>query len=294
MTMDRYRIDRETLLPWVEVAQSSRMMRDTLSGIGDPLAGSNFELANAMYPFEPTSVWCRGYLDAALEHLELWADHVAPMVFAEGAVVIQRGRPAQTLSRAAVEAAAQAVWIMDADNARECARRHLSLVLHDLDEEAKAAQGAEQHRVLLAREELLAWLAPAITEKEIGGFLGYMQLVKRASAIVAKKGSKEGGLDKPDEVERLWRTSAGSAHGKRWPSLKHRIVLHSGDGNDTSAPGVYVPDPVAITRILKLADAVVTYGVVRFADYSGFTPQLASILAAANQRLADRIPRIDG
>lgn len=33
-----------------------------------------------------------------------------------------------------------------------------------------------------------------------------------------------------------------------------------------------VPDPTAITKILKLADAVLTYGVLRFADYSGYQP----------------------
>ena len=291
--MDRYLIDRETLQPWVEVAHSARMMRYVLSAVGVPLAGSNFERADALYPFEPTSAWCRSFLDAALEHLELWADHVAPFSFAEDAEVIQRGRPAQTLSRAAVEAAAQAVWIMDADNAAECTRRHLSLVLHDLDEESKAADGAEKDRVLATRAELLARLASAITEEEIGGFPGYMQMVKRASAIVARKGSKEGGLDDTEEVERLWRTSAGSAHGKRWPSFRHQVVVSvQGDveGRDT---GLLVPDPRAITKVLKLADAIVTYGVLRFADYSGFAPQLAAMLAEASRRLGAKIPRRD-
>jgi hypothetical protein len=45
--------------------------------------------------------------------------------------------------------------------------------------------------------------------------------------------------------------------------------------------------------ILQLADAIVTYGVLRFADYAGCAPQLNDMIAAAAQRLAAVIPRLD-
>jgi hypothetical protein len=287
----RVEVDRETLLPWVEVAHSSRVTQDVLGQVGEPLEGSHFDRINEMYPFERSSDWCRGYLSAALEHMELWAEHVAPLRFAEDAVVVHRFRPVQTLSRAAVEAASQAVWLMDGNSARECARRHLCLILHDLDEQRKAAVGVARGRIAEARATLLERLESAVSEEEIGRFAGYMETVKRASAVVAAKGSKDGGIGDPAEVERLWRASAGSAHGKRWPSVELQIVLPKAE----IGPGHYatelIPDPDAITRILKLADAVSTYGVLRFADYSGYAPQLGSMLTGANERLSRLIPR---
>ena len=93
------------------------------------------------------------------------------------------------------------------------------------------------------------------------------------------------------EVERLWRASAGSADGKRWPSVELQIVLPKAEIGPRRYATELIPDPDAITRILKLADAVLTYGVLRFADYSGYAPQLGSMLTGANEGLSRLIPR---
>jgi hypothetical protein len=146
--------------------------------------------------------------------------------------------------------------------------------------------------VSTARQELLDSLSLDVSD--IGRFPGYLKTVKRAAAIAAAKGTSERSLADPDEVERLWRTSAGSAHGKRWPSQELRIVLSAVQGTSGQSGAVEVPDPAAITRILKLADSVVTYGILRFADYCGYEPRLSSMLAGAQDRLSKVIPRTAG
>jgi hypothetical protein len=291
--MEKVLIERATVLPWVEVAQSSRLMSDVLSQVGDARAGSNFAQVHRLFPFELASEWCRGYLLAALEHMDMWANHVAPLKFSPDAEVISGFRPAQTLSRAAVEAASQAVWVMDGDSPQECARRHLQLVLHDLEEQRKAATADQREQLAQRRSFLLEVLQGAITEAEIGQFAGYMSTVKAASAIVAAKGDREGGLGDSAEVERLWRASAGSAHGKRWPAFELQVEVSRETMTTGHVGTMRVPDPAAITKILKLADAVLAYGVLRFADYCGYAADLGSMLAGAGHRLRAVIPRIE-
>ena len=291
--MEKVPIDRETSMPWVEVAHSARLMADVLRQVGEARAGSNFDQMTTFYPFERPFDWCKGYLSAALEHMEMWANYAAPLRFMPDAEVVHRLRPVQTLSRAAIESAAQAVWVMDGANARECARRHLALVLHDLDEQAKAAEGERKQDAREARRVLLSRLEGAIDEQGIGKFPGYMNIVKLASGVVAAKGSTEGGLGDSSEVERLWRASAGSSHGKRWPSVELQTTVRAqGQGGANAA--VRVPDPAATTKILKLADAVLTYGVLRFADFAGYFPDLDGIVTGAMGRLASAIPRLEG
>lgn len=291
--MERYRIDRETSMPWVEVAHSARIMRDVLDAIGSPLRGSAFAQVDAHYQWEAASDWARDYLSAGIEHLEFWADATAPLKFHPDAVVLHKLRPVQAIARAAVESASQAVWMMDAKDARSTALRHLCLILDDLEEERKALPLKEKERMHAAREQLLARIVNTTSEEEIGRFRGYMDVVKEASAAAARNGSKTGGISDPVEVERLWRTSAGTAHGKRWPLVALQISVAAGDSAGGRAQGATMPDPQAITKILKLADAVVTYGVVRFATHSGYESQLGQILHEATARLLAVIPRID-
>ncbi|TFB96268.1 MULTISPECIES: hypothetical protein [unclassified Cryobacterium] len=192
--MERYKIDRVTSMPWVEVAHSARIMRDVLDSVGAPLPGSAFAQVDRLYPWEPASEWARDYLSAGLEHLEFWADATAPMKFHPDAIVVHRLRPVQALARAAVESASQSVWMMDATDARSTALRHLNLVLDDINEERKALPLEEKQRMTDRRAQLLARVANGTNEKEIGQFKGYMDVVKKASAAAAKHGNKQGGI----------------------------------------------------------------------------------------------------
>lgn len=292
MVVKRIKIPRETIEPWVAVAQSSRLLEDILSQIGEPRQGSNFERINALYPYERSSDWCREFLSAGIEHMLLWANHVAPLSFHPDTEVTHTFRPVQTLSRAAVESAAHAVWVMDQSTVQGCIQRHLSVVLDDLDQQRKAAQGSERKNYFKEAKALLLKRSEALNgEMKIDRFPGYMGIVKQAASTVATKGSADTDLADPAVVERLWRASAGSAHGKRWPALELQFV----EPGREIVPGTFettrIPNPEAITKILNLANAVLTYGVFRFVDYSGYEPELAVIMTEAQKRLSKKIPR---
>ena len=289
MTDQDFEIPRDILEGWAGVAHTARLMIDVLQQIREPKPGSNLAQVNEVYAPERGSDWCRSYLSSALEHLEFWGDHVAPLKFHPEQRVRHTFRPVQTLSRAAIESSAHAIWVLDARTAQECTRRHLSLVVHDFEEQKKAAVGQERKTALARRrEDLISRIGPDFSEDDVKRAPGYMDLVKQAAAVVAAKGSATYDID---TVERLWRASAGSAHGKRWPSYELQIVLPQ----DEVLPGqfntVQMPDPSAITSVTGLASSLTSYAVLRFADYSGYEPQLASILGQARDRLSAKITR---
>jgi len=280
----RIAIDREQSRPWVEVAQSARLMRDLLFETPSAIDGSPFSVIDEDLP-ESCEKWCRSYLSSALEHLGMWADYVAPMALHPDAVVHHEARPAQTLARAALESAAQAVWVMASSDPREVVRRHLSLVLADWEEQRKAEVDPQRKANLRQRRlDLLDMLKSHEVKVDDPS---YLKLVTAAAHEVRTKLS-DGDLGDPAQVERLWRASAGSAHGKMWPSLELRVSVEVG-GRPVS-----FPDADAMSAILVLANKVTQYGVFRFIDYAGHEPQLGERLQATAQRLYARLPRISG
>lgn len=122
-------------------------MRDLLSDTPPAIDGSPFRTIDEQLP-ESCEKWCRSYLSSALEHLGMWADFVAPLSFHPDAAVHHEARPAQTLARAALESASQAVWVMASRDPREVLRRHLSLVLADWAEQRKAEVDPERKEAL--------------------------------------------------------------------------------------------------------------------------------------------------
>ena len=105
----RIPVDEATSLAWVEVAHKARLAHHVPKGTPDPTQDSNFGQINALYPQEKASDWHRSYLTAALEHLLIWANTVAPLKFHPEHEVTHTFRPAFTLARAALEASSQAL-----------------------------------------------------------------------------------------------------------------------------------------------------------------------------------------
>jgi hypothetical protein len=83
-------------------------------------------------------------------------------------------------------------------------------------------------------------------------------------------------------------TTSGAAHGKYWTNRDLQTV-HVGEEYE---PGqhrkVQIPDPSAMTEVLEAANAMTSYGVLRFADYSGVNIQ--SFVDEAVAWLAQNIP----
>lgn len=280
----RLEIDREQSRSWVEVAHSARLMRDLLTETPPAVDGSPFDIIDEGLP-QSCEKWCRSYLSSALEHLGMWADYVAPLTFHPDAIAHHDARPAQTLARAALESASQAVWVMASRDPREVLRRHLSLVLADWAEQRKAETDPERKADL--KQQRLDLLDIIESHGVKVDDPSYLTLVMEAADEV-RTNLSDGDLADPAQVERLWRASAGSAHGKMWPSLELRVSVEV-DGRPFS-----FPNADAMSAILVLANTVTQYGVLRFIDYAGHEPQLAERLRTTSLRLYARIPKVAG
>lgn len=281
----RIAIDRDTSRAWVEVAQASRILRDLLDGTPPAVKGSPLDVTDEFFPIESVERWCRSYLSAALEHLGMWADFAAPLKLHPDAELHHAPRPARTLARAALESASQAVWVLAADNAKEMARRHVTLVLDDWDEQRKAAIDPDVKSALKARrDEILELLRVAKMNFRAPT---YLSLVTSAAAEV-RKNLLSSELGDPMQVERLWRASAGSAHGKMWPSIELRVSIEL-DGQPYS-----FADASAMSAMLVLAKEVTSYGLVLFVDRAGHQSTLGERLTETASSWYARIPKIPG
>lgn len=263
----RVPVDRQISLAWTEIAHTARLGNRILGGVPELAPGSNFEQINAIYPSERSSDWHRSYLEAALQHLLLWADLVAPLKFHPEQEVIQAFRPAYTLGRAALEAASQAVWMSSGDTAKECARRHLSLIRWDYVEHRKSVTGEDAKRQIREMDARLL--------DRVGRQFNDADLTPPTHLAVLRNAALTIDVD-PDELERVWRAASGSAHGKFWPSvaLQQVVPLHEYEPGQFRA--VRVPDPAGMTEVLRFAERMTTWGVFRHADFSGADiPQLA-------------------
>lgn len=275
-------IDAESSQAFTEVAQSARLCQKILASVGDPAPSSNFDRISEIYPFEKPSDWCRAYLGAAMEHLIMWADYAAPLRFHDEQETIFRLRPAYTLARASIESSAQAVWMLGTQNPMELVRRHLALMNWDLEEHRKSKSDAtEKEAVKLRQRKLLERVAGVFEADEIRPPAGYLAVLRDACD------SPEVALD-PDEVERIWRAASGAAHGKYWPSLDLQHVIPGEEYEPGQFRTVRVPNARGMAEVLRAADTMTTYGVFRFADYSG--ADLGSLIDDAKRWLATVIP----
>ena len=102
------------------------------------------------------TTFSRGYLDAAVDRLILWADHAVPLKFHPDTIVTHSLRPALTLARAATESAPQTIWILGSDDKVLCGQRYIQLAIADLIEQVDAAETIDKRSSLQAgRDELL-------------------------------------------------------------------------------------------------------------------------------------------
>lgn len=258
----RVPVDPDASRAWTEVAQGTRLSWHTFVNVPAPADGSNFARARALYPFEPIDERARAYIGAGLEHLLLWADHVAPLRFHPEQEINFQQRPPFTLARAALEASAQAVWMLDTTDPRECIRRHLSLIRWDLSEHKKSKLDlAEKARLDAKDRELVERVSAEFTENEIRPPRGYLWVLREACR------PDDLNLD-ADDVERLWRAASGSAHGMFWPTrdLQHLVEVQAPDG---SVRAIRVADTQSIADVLQAAYAMAQYAVLKYAAFAG-------------------------
>lgn len=274
-------VDPEISESWTATAIGSRVSHRTLELVGSPTPGSRLAQVDAAYSYEQVSERVRGYLAAALEHLVFWADYAAPLKFHEEQSVLVSLRPAYTIARAALESSAQAVWLMNSLDPKECIRRHLCLARWDLQEYRKSKLDTAAKESIKAQEaELVHRVSAVFTENQIRPPNSYLEVIR--SACSAK--------DLPmtaDDAERLWRAASGAAHGKQWPNVELRTTV-ARPATQTGANMVVVPDPIGIRDVLDAGYKVTQYGVLRFADYSG--ADLHQLSLDATLWVSNRLP----
>lgn len=253
-----------------------------LTSFGDPSPGSNFARINDLYPYEKVSDRARHYLSAALEHLHMWADFVAPLKFHPEQTTTHSLRPALALARAALETSAQAVWLMDACDALECVRRHLSLIRWDLAEHRKSKLTGEEKSAVKARDhQLLERVAEVFDSTQIAPPQGYLWVIQRACD------AKDLRLA-PAEAERLWRAMSGAAHGMYWTNLELSDLQIIGEYEPGHYRAIAHPDPTAMVDALQASSTMTDYGVLQFLSHSG--ADIEALYNSALKWLASEVP----
>jgi hypothetical protein len=256
----RLPVPEEVANQWSALAVGFRLQEAMLNQVVDPAPTSNLAAANALYPLEKVSDWCRDYLTAGLEHALLWADHTQPLKFTEDHQVDHRFRPAQTLGRATLEAASQAVWVLGGGSTHEFAKRHLRLIRWDYSERKKSLSLDEKPTMVEADRLLGERARPHFTADDLAVPNGYLFVIREAASIV--------GVD-PDETEAIWRAASGSAHGRRWPAAVLQRVIAGQEYEPGKHRAMLIPDPEAITRVMAAASAVSMQGVLRYLHSAG-------------------------
>lgn len=259
----RVPVPTEVSRAFSEIAQSSRVTWHMVEGFGDPAEGSNFDRVNTIYPFEKVSDRARHYVTAALQHMLMWADHVAPFKFHPEQAVTFSLRPSYTLARAALESAAQAVWLMDTRDPMICVQRHLQLIRWDLQEYRKShLDTAGKERIKEREAELLRRVADVFTKDQLKPPPSYLNVIRDA----CKPDDLD--LDK-DEVERIWRAASGAAHGMYWSNLELQTVVVG----DEYEPGHFrtdsQPNPYLMREALRAADKMTQYAGLRYLTFAG-------------------------
>jgi len=275
-------VDDKNSQTWIVAAHSARVNQRAMSLIGDPQPSSNFAAVARLYPYEKVSDRVRAYLMAGIEHMLTWADLAAPLKFHEEQAMNVTLRPAYTLARAAIEASAQAVWLMNTRDPLECVRRHLSLMRWDLQEHRKSKLDQAQKEAIKIREtDLLRRVSQVFEPDDIKPPNTYLEVIRLACEA-------DGLHLEPDAVERHWRAASGAAHGKFWPTQDLQRIHLEEDHESGRYRSFQLPDASAISEVLEVANTMSQYGVVLYAQHSGMN--VAAVLGQAMAWVAEHVP----
>ena len=283
----RVRVPDEDSRAFTEIAIGVRANWAVFNDCPPPVSGSPFAEAREIYPFEPLDERVRAYVRAALEHLMWWADWVAPLKFHPEQEVNFSLRPAYTLGRAALESAAQAVWMLDTDRPVECIRRHICLMRWDLQEHRKSKSDQVEKDTIKAREaDLVHRVSEVFTEDQIAAPTTFLTVIRTAAS--ASDLSLE-----PDDAEYLWRAASGVAHGKYWPTqdLQRTAYAENADGTLTDRE-ILVPDTKVMVELVEAAYRMTQFGVLRYANFCG--ADVATLYQTALLAVSGALPLREG
>jgi len=284
METEQMQVPAEHLQRWTEATYKIRTSALLLSRMIDPLPESGLASADSLYPWEKASAWARSYVDASCEHLNLWADRVAPYQFDESTVHDVAYRPYLLLARAGLESAAHGLWLLDVTDSAKCVERHVRMMHRDIGYFIKAREAGQLDASKLEAQretlkERVAQVLPGVTITRRPP--GYEGIVREAATALEQD---------PDRWAYLWNLASGAGHGQNWFSLEG-YLLELGEEYE---PGyhrvVRLPDVVLLTETIEAATATLEYATLRWALLAGYPYQEMSIQAMCE--VFERMPKI--
>ncbi|MEB3023613.1 hypothetical protein [[Mycobacterium] crassicus] len=271
---------------WKVAVSQIRTSAVLLSRMIDPRPGSGLAVADSLYPSEKASAWARSYLDAGCEHLNLWADLVAPAEFDANTVNNVAYRPYLLLARAGLESVAHGLWLLDVEDSAECVGRHVRMMHRDIGYFIKARRAGQlsvskiedQQKTLVDRaSEAL----PTVTTTDKPP--GYENIVRYAATAQEQD---------PDRWAYLWNLASGAGHGQNWFSLEGYLLAVG----DEYEPGYYRvarrPDVELLTETVEAGAATLRYATLLWAGRAGYPYREMYVQAMCE--VIDRMPTITG
>ncbi|TFD70497.1 hypothetical protein [Cryobacterium sp. Hb1] len=264
MRTERVAISPEIMQDWAALAVRIRTAGNAIAAVTIPLPGSSFELVDGQYLSEAGSQWCREGLRSAVEHLNAWADYAVPLQHLDVRVVNHEGfRWTFTLVRAALEGAAQSLWLSGARDVDQCVGRLIRMVRHDLTEQkhAWALLGRDTTSTMERVNRHAAAAADyAVHEKPVDKLPAMVDMV-RLAAVNVRLGA--------DQLAADWRVCSAAAHGKEWAVRELQVF----SGSTEWRPGQFHlsghMDPHRFTQIMEDSVALLDAGVIRYLERSG-------------------------
>ncbi|MFC7789728.1 hypothetical protein ACU045_12210 [Microbacterium sp. MAHUQ-60] len=268
MNQPRTPVRPEILQRWAESAVLARTIADVHARCTVPLAGSQSAQLDDLYPRESYSQWAREGVRSALDHMLLWADITIPTDERGKLGITHQGfRWFHTLSRAAMEGAAQSLWLTRANNSGEAIARLIRAVRDDLREQRLAyiAKGDD----VRATEQRIEWHAARAQEwKAYGPAVDRMPTYVEMIRLAAPPAERD-----PGACEAAWRTASAAAHGKTWAILDLQTM--TSDPIEWR-PGQFhtqgVADQDRLTETIDIAMALVATASAQLLLRNGFDP----------------------
>lgn len=110
-------------------------------------------------------------------------------------------------------------------------------------------------------------------------------MIRYAASFAA---NDENSTSAADRAERIWRSTAGAAHGKQWPDFEYHDRTVLGDGLFLTAPR-----PTAIADVMGLASDYLAAGVMLLAMRTGHWNEFHTLWDDAVERLRKYMPPAD-
>lgn len=180
--------------------------------------GSELQLQDIEWSWVPSTTVALVGLAAAREHLHAIRLLIAAREMFPSATA--------TLARAALEGAAQTVWMLAPDDHAERMRRSLSIVREDyrhhrnFGEFAAAADTVEMNQSASKQMARLCDRFDAVTALA-DKYGGATRIVMATDVLPAAVEATTGEQAFRDQVQLRWRQMAGSAHSLLWPHYGH-------------------------------------------------------------------------